>query len=221
MWKGAIAWKKVPTMIQTLGNVLMRHKSKAETDYGRLIRSEVYALWSGVTDMFTFVDNLSTLTYRFLTEAWNEGMKECGIAPEEMTPGERFALVQVLTEQYTYIVSYGNDIVNGSKVNGGKLTPLNKRAQMWANRYQATRSQAMQMACGDKKLRWVVNPLKEHCSSCLKLDGRVYRASIWQKYDIRPRDVRPGHLICKGFRCGCELIVTTDKVTPGRPPNMP
>ncbi|RLC88775.1 MAG: hypothetical protein DRJ03_01620 [Chloroflexi bacterium] len=59
--------------------------------------------------------------------------------------------------------------------------------------------------------------LIHNCIDCLNYSGRVYRASIWAKYDIRPQHP---NLACHGYNCKCHFEVTTENAWPGRPPGM-
>jgi hypothetical protein len=184
-------------------------------NYRHSVRSAVRLLWYGYTDLFGFVDNMYSVIKLGFTRAWHDGMAECGLKPYDMTQEEIEKLNYEMNTEATFVLGFGIDIMNNSKLLGGKLTPLLSRAEMWANKYEYIRSIAMQMACKDEKLLWRINPAKEHCGSCVRLNGRVYRASIWRKYDIYPRMHR---LECGGWRCGCSLEKTMLPVTPGRPP---
>jgi len=150
-------------------------------------------------------------------QAWREGAATCGIKPAERTDNEQQQLNELIAENRQYIFGFGENIEENSKANGGKLGPHLARGQLWINKYNEVKSIAQQMACADIKLKWVWSPQREHCSDCQKLNGRVYRASIWQKYNIHPQSQ---NLQCHGYRCGCSFIMTDEKVTPGRPPNI-
>lgn len=184
------------------------------------VRAAVRKLWIGAGDLFDFFEDMDRAISFHFNAAWNEGANQCGIRPDERTPEEEQRLTTLITQNRQYIYGFGEAVQEGSKANGGLLGPQMSRAEMWVNRYNEVRSIALQMACENTKLRWQINPAKESCRSCLKLNGRVYRASIWAKYNIYPQNT-DGSLACHGYRCGCSFIVTTDPVTPGRPPKLP
>jgi len=196
-------------------------KAKAQSygfnEYARGVRSAVRGLWSGVYDEMAFYEAFYSLLNVGLTAAWQEGARNCGIAPDELTLDELKLMRFRVSEQMNYVTGFAEAIAAGSKENKGKLTPLLQRALMWVNRYNDVKNQAMQIACKDQKLMWVIGPTEQHCASCSKLDGRVYRASIWKKYDLRPQMWR---LACRGVHCLCTLNPTTDRVTPGHPPSI-
>lgn len=197
--------------------VIVEKAAGGAADYTRTIRNAVRGLWSGQQGLFDFMDTMTNAIRRGFTRAWYEGMASVGLQPEDQNDDERAEMNLQINTEILHVLAFANAIMKGDKANGGKLQPLLDRAQMWTNRYIAIASQAMVMAGKDKKLKWVWNPLKEHCSSCQVLNGRVYRASIWQKYDLRPRMRK---LACGGWRCGCSLIPTADLCTPGRPPSL-
>lgn len=181
------------------------------------IRNAVRGLWSGNTDMFDFFEQMDAAIRIGYETAWREGAKTCGIGPGERTEEETQRLEAMIVENRQYIFGYGEAIEAGSKANKGPLAPLMSRAELWINRYGFVVATAQQMACKDTKLMWVWTPEKEHCPDCRKLNGRVYRASVWEKYNIKPKMME---LNCHGFNCGCEFVPTDKPVTPGRPPQI-
>jgi len=152
-----------------------------------------------------------------LTRAFYEGAKVCGVLPSELSYEELNALAAAYFAQYDHLDSLGDAIEANSKANKGKVTPLLRRSDMWSNAYASVKAQAQLMACGDKKLKWNEGDTKEKCVDCLAYDQRVYRASTWARYGIKPQSPS---LACHGFNCHCSFEVTDDKCTPGRPPRM-
>lgn len=189
----------------------------AEADYRRSLRATARSLWAGTMDIYAFIDTMLYSIRRGFTLAWREGSDICGIGVDDISAEEISELNSAINTEMTRVIGYGDFILRNSKKIGGKVNTILARADMWGGSYAMVRSQAMTMACADKKLKWVWNPIKEHCDSCRKLNGRTYRASTWRRYDIYPRMWR---LRCHGKYCGCEFQITTDPVTPGRPPNI-
>lgn len=188
-----------------------------EIDYGRSVRSFVYGLWAGVLDGFGFVDGMAASIRRGFTQAWNDGARICGISPSEMSEEEQDRLQREINQEITYLSNFANDIIAASKASGGLLRVHTARIPMWVNSYARIRELAKMLACKDRKAIWKVNPLKEHCTDCLHVDGRVYRMSIWRKYGWEPRS---RNLECRGYKCGCTLEFTDLPATPGRPPRL-
>ena len=187
-----------------------------EQDYRKAINAAVRALWTGETDLFGFVDNMVGSIRRGLTRAWHEGAGSCGIQPADLTVDELFTLAGIINSEISHILDFGQAIEKGSRANKGKLSTQLRRAQMWGNKYTAVLYQAQTTSCSDLKLRWDLG-IAEHCRSCMKLSGKVYRASTWRKYDLYPKHRR---LECNGYRCQCRFTITQQPCTPGVPPRI-
>jgi hypothetical protein len=193
----------------------MNDLSAREKDYQSAMRTATRGLWSGKNGILAFITQAEQAIEYYFTTAWNEGLGECGIAPSEQTADETARLRLEINTEIGYLWQFGYDIMRGSKLEGGKLTTIFNRLDMWTNKYAKIRALARTYACEDQKLEWVMNPLKEHCRDCLKLNGKVYRQSVWRKYNVYPR---MPELECGGYKCGCDLIVTTKPLSRGRPP---
>ena len=180
------------------------------------VRSAVRGLWSGVLSKGDFTSAMKSVLGRQLMLAWIEGAAECGTKADELSEEESKARDIFIKEQDGFISEFGDAIRERDKISGGKLQPLFGRAEMWINRYADARNQAKILACGDSKLLWTVGPT-EHCRDCLNYNGRVHKASVWAKYEIRPQSPR---LACHGFRCQCQLSKTDKRLTKGVPPRM-
>jgi hypothetical protein len=192
-------------------------KASSEDTYRRSLSENVRALWKGHMGLYEFVQAYDSAVTRGLTRAAYEGIAEFGLSPTDMTDEERSKLRSIINKELTYVWSFGQKIVVSQQVSGGKLSPLLDRVSLWVNRYVEVYELFKSFAAKDKKLKWIVNPQKEHCVDCLRLEGRIYRGSIWAKYEISPRSF---NLNCSGLKCGCSFVATNDKVTPGRPPKL-
>lgn len=189
----------------------------ASDTYRSQIRSAVRGLWSGALSLAQFREAMQSAIRRGLTRAWREGAAKCGVAANELSADELDALAKAVEDEYGYIGNFAGAVREQDKLGGGKLQPLFDRAELWANRYPDIVNRAQVMACGDKKLEWILGPTEEHCADCSKYNGRVYRASTWAKADIRPQH---SGLACHGFQCLCRFEPTDKKLTRGKPPGM-
>lgn len=194
--------------------------SSGTSRYRAGLRAPIRGLWLGVFDHDQFHREMSRAIKRFLQLAWYAGAAECGIKPDELTADEVLALQDAIDYEYLWIGRFGTEIAQKSKANGGLLTPLYNRAEIWLGRWEGVKAQAMTMACGDRKLEWVLGPA-EHCKSCLKLAGKVKRASYWHEKGILPRVHDAPYLECHGFRCACDLVPTDKPISRGPLPRLP
>ena len=194
--------------------------SRGTSLYRSSLRAAIRGLWLGVMDPDQFWKAMSLAIKTHLRAAWLSGAKECGIAPDELTTDEVMALQDAIDYEHIWIGGLANTIEANSKARGGKLTPLLTRIEIWIGRWEGVRSKALTMACKDKKLEWVLGPT-EHCRSCLALSGKVKRASWWNENGILPRVHGAWYLICKGFRCACQIRSTDKPLSRGRMPRLP
>lgn len=97
------------------------------------------------------------------------------------------------------------------------LRAASSRLPMWINRYNEVMNTAKLMAGENVKLMWVLGKT-EHCSSCLKLAGKVKRKREWLAAGIQPQS---RSLECGGFNCQCSLQPTSARASPGRLPGLP
>ncbi len=176
----------------------------------------VIALWRGDLSILVWLTLMALVLRSSLTAAYNEGAASCGIRPGELNAKEITRRDEIVSIQIGFLGGFGEAIVLANRASGNPLAPLLDRAAMWVIRREEAKAEAQAQTCGDQKLEWVWNPLKEHCTDCRNYNGRVYRASTWARYNIRPRS---SELECGGFRCGCTFQPTDAPVTPGRPPN--
>lgn len=198
----------------------MAEQSRGASNYHYSIRTAVRGLWTGALLYNQFIDSMRSTIQAGLTRAYAEGAAACGIVPSEYTLEEKIALDQAIFREFNYIGRFADAIEKGDKASGGKLKPLMARAKMWVNRYNDVVNQAKVTACKNQKLRWMlhlVRVTKEPCKDCLKLNGRIYRAYTWQKWNVRPQSP---DLACNGINCGCGFQTTDERATPGRPPKL-
>lgn len=192
---------------------------KTEAAYRKALRQLVRGYWNGQLGAFDFFDGMAGSIERNFTAAWREGALKWGIAPDEITDAEKTRLALEINTQITYISSFADAIQAGSKANGGQLTPLYDRLELWVNSYGRIETLAGQLAAADAKGQWKYGDTVDHCPSCSAYAGRVYRNSVWVKW-LEPYDLLPRGkgLACGGWNCDCSIIKTSEPVSSGRPP---
>ncbi len=185
------------------------------SSYQAGLRSAVRGFYSGTLTQGQFVDALESAIRRGLTQAFIEGAKECGIKQDELTDKELDELTKAIESEYGYIDDFASGVEESEK-----LAALYNRLSMWVNRYSQVKQQASALACGDIKKVWSLGA-SEHCSSCVRLSGRVKRNSYWQQKGILPRVAGASYLKCRGYRCQCTLVTTDSPISRGNLPNLP
>jgi len=188
---------------------------KTESAYLRSIRASITGLWRSQISPSDFQSSMLSAITRAYNQAAIEGAKQCGISVDEMTDEELKKVQELIENEKQWIDGLAGDIVENNQANGGKLNELIYRANYWASRYEQVKQAIKMMACADKKYRWQYGDTR-HCSSCLDLNGRVYRGKVWANY-IQPRS---SQLACFGIHCQCQLIETDERITSGKPPRI-
>lgn len=191
---------------------------KTEPAYRRSLRQAVRGLWTGDLGQWDFIDTMEYVLQRNLTKAWYDGMKVWGLAPSDITESEKQRLDLEINTQIMYIGGLADAISANSKANGGHLSPLYDRLEMWVKQYGRIMSLAGQMAAADQKGLWKYGDTIDHCASCMSYSGKVYRNSVWRKW-LEPYDLLPRGkgLACGGWQCDCKIVPTSEPVTPGKP----
>lgn len=190
--------------------------------YAKIIRGIARHVWQGKP-----IDALQLLWDAVsvgLNDAWNQGARACGIAPDELTLDEQIRRNMLIVQQRQYIPGF-LAWVNVHRRDGPDKKfwrQILPRTRSWANAWNRAYNEARARACGNEKLMWVLHgrhATKKPCDDCKKLNRRVYRASIWSKYNIYTQSPE---LACKGFNCGCAFRPAGPdaNVTPGKPPRL-
>jgi hypothetical protein len=174
------------------------------TIYAGSIRANFRALWSGTWSTGDFIIAMLETIALGLRTAWIEGMESAGVAEDEISPEEWSILQERINQENAQIAGLAADINASNRAAGGKLGDLMPRAELWINRYNDIVNLARMTASTDPKLRWAIGVgAIDHCQDCLDYNGKVYRASVWAKYGIRPQGE---NLACGGWRCQCEFV---------------
>ena len=183
--------------------------------YQRGLRQPALGLRSGQLDPSGFYDMVTNAIQVGLTDAWHAGAAKCGVMPADLSPDELSMLSQVVSEEYGHVSTLTDYIVAHNRDSGGKFGDLEPRLHMWAMRWGEVHDRAMTMACGDKKLMWTLGD-SEHSPDCLKLAGKVKRASQWKEAGLSPRSP----LLDCGLGCKCSLVKTDKPISKGPLPTL-
>ena len=205
------------------GKLYVKAIDSGQSEFLRSIRAAIRALWSGEDQLEDFLDFMRSLIDIGYTRAWRAGASVCGIESADMTIDEMVVLRRRILEDTIRADNLAIDVWNGRKEVGGKLYSFYPRADLWANNYNEMKNMAQLMSCQDAKMEWVISA-KESCPSCLKLAGKVKRASYWRDNDVHPqhRDKLECMIGAGGVPvCKCSFVQTDAPITPGSLPNLP
>ena len=187
----------------------------SRAQFAAAVSSAVRGVWSRALSSAQGTSALATAVQSYLREAWHAGAEKCGILPGELTDTEQSELLNFIFTQQAFAGRLMREVYRNRQTAGGDLGPFLSRVTLWVQRYHHAYQRGYQMACADKKLRWVLGETEEHCTDCSTAAGRVHRASIWKKYGWEPGSSR---LSCRGYHCDCRFEETDEPALPGHPP---
>lgn len=195
------------------------NEEKSLSSFRTGIRGNIRGLWLGELTVFGFVDGMRATIELGFRQAWAEGAGQCGVSIDELTQQELQQLQTMTNNQFPYLPGFASDIVERDKAAGYPLDPHLDRGEMWISQYGVVVNRAAGMACGDRKKKWILGEA-EHCSSCLKLNGKVKRHSFWVERGIEPQVNGAWYLDCRGYKCQCSLVDTDEPVSRGPLPGL-
>lgn len=193
-------------------------ETKDAGDMEKRVANLVNALYRDTIDIGSFIDSMAALISRQITLAYNAAWVDDGNElpiPAYLVSGRD----NMILSQFMFVDGYMQDIIN-ARLLGNSVNPLLSRAALWANRYNeaynnAQAAIALQMG---GKLKWVEGDTNKKCPVCLKLDGIVAYASIWNELQVQPQNAPNPALSmhsegCQGWRCECSLVPTEERQT--------
>ena len=148
-----------------------------------------------------------------IRRAYIEGLREAGFDPRHMT-GAMFAEIdEAINSEANFIFGYVADLKE-AKENGAPIEFISNRVDLWKARFADMINRAIVTAAIvlNVHLVWEVGPT-EHCSTCLALDQTVATATQWAISGYKPQRPPNALLECGGWRCQCNLRVTTAPAT--------
>jgi hypothetical protein len=167
-----------------------------------------------------FLTRMKALVKFGLKDAWDAGGKALGLSPEDYTPEDLAARDAIISEEQAHISDLLDYLDKLANTPGASLQQAQARLDTWANRYPDVVNRAQVIMGGDAKMLWQYGD-REHCNSCLKLNGIVKRASFWKKAGVLPKSPPNSMLACGGWKCGCSLVPTDKPTRRGRLPSLP
>lgn len=194
---------------------------KSKETYRRGLRAPVRGLWSGEIDVPTALAWFGTAIRREFTLAYQSALQSIGMELEDMTAAEKSALELRIMQEIGHAEGFAADVMAANRESGTLLRVHLDRIEVWIQRVEEIKAMALTAAAKDPKLEWVLDPRKENCSSCQKLNGKVKRASFWRGAGILPAVPDAPYLECRGFNCGCQLRATDKPLSRGRLPGLP
>ncbi len=187
--------------------------AKAQKDYQTtqaLFIADVRDLLMSASTPNTYLDRraFTTVMRSFLKnygmQAYKDGLAQGDVYVDTLDPEDNMRMMETFADQSQYINGLADDVYKTKSVNANNVQ---YRAELWGKSLQAFDDKGLEAANGNAMYVWRLNPLKENCPDCLRLNGQVHRIHNWQKSGWMPKSSR---LACKGFLCGCNFERTSD-----------
>jgi hypothetical protein len=133
-------------------------------------------------------------------EAYLDGLKRAGKKKPEFDAKGKKQLATWLSKQRGFVSSFVASVEDG-KFSAKQLA--NKGLQWTNGSLSDMLYKGMEDGAPRKMWLWRYNPAKEHCVTCLRLNGQVHQMKTYASRGLLPRSTR---LVCHGDNCGCRLI---------------
>lgn len=136
-----------------------------------------------------------------------DGMQDGGIDNPQMTKESTNVIARWRAAQVKRVDAF---VATNFKEDMSE-SQLRNRAQMWVNKsINPLYFEGLAIADKDKRFMWVLDPAKESCLTCLRLNGQIHRMKDFIASSFLPQAPT---LDCKGFQCGCKLTPTELKAS--------
>ena len=186
------------------------------------VKTQAYfqrALWgytrkfhAGDMDVSTFLDKFIALVEDQARRAWNEGMRNVGLDPQNITIAQRARLQEIIGQEFNHVLDFASDIETAQ--NAGKpVDPFKARVDLWANRYPNIVNEAQAFCAPADRFEWIYGDTVQHCSTCAQLNGIVATGQQWRDSGVMPQNPPNPRLECGGWRCRCKLEPTDKPLT--------
>lgn len=174
--------------------------------YQRVLWRDVREFYTGEVERGFVEDDMIRLIDEQLTRAWNEGAREVGVEPADMTDEDLAVVEDIKNGELEHITGF-LDAVEQARQDGTGYEQFRSRVDLWANRYNDVVNQAKVYFGGKTKLVWVYGDT-EHCDTCAACNGIVAWAQEWEQSGLHPQSPPNGALECGGWKCQCTLEPT-------------
>jgi len=208
--------KRKSEIVNAFDTVMDAPHIKTITSYQRGIRELARGLWNNSVSRGQYEVGMENLIEREFRSAFVSGVQRGGMAVADLEDSERQELDDLIENEKGF-VSQLADYIYRNRKDVGKLQSVRSRVDLWVARYMMVKETGYLVASGDKALIWKWDVRKEHCVSCAALNGQVRRASFWRNSGVIPKSWQ---LACHGFRCGCVLTDTDQRISRGRLPRV-
>jgi hypothetical protein len=136
-----------------------------------------------------------------------DGMRDGGIENPQIDKSGENLIGKWRSRQLQFVDKFAESVFKDEQTD----SQLRNRAQMWVNKsINPLYYEGLAIAAKDKNYMWVIDPPKEHCVTCLRLNGQIHKMKDYIASGFLPQAPT---LECNGYNCGCKLVPTDLKAT--------
>ena len=183
--------------------------------YARVMWESVRELYAGDIEAYDFEEVMLRLISEQLRKAWNEGMRQLDLDPEQDQTEEGEAYLQeIMASELDYVGPLAEEIIAAGEKKES-IEQFRARVDIWVGRYEDTRNEAILFYSEkNQRLIWKLGATEKHCQTCGQLDGMVAFASEWETAGVQPQSPPNDLLACGGWQCDCSLEPTDQRRSP-------
>jgi HK97 family phage portal protein len=155
----------------------------------------------GEIDEDEFKEALTDIVIAFVLAAFLDGS---GLSQDQLGEEELQAITEEAEQALLGVENLAEDVFSG-RLGGGNESQLDTLARvgLWAGVGLSVYNLGLLFDPSDPFIKWVIDPAKDNCSTCLAQNGKVLRASEWRQLGLWPQ----GRMLeCKGYNCGCRPV---------------
>lgn len=198
------------------GEISFDREAEAEEAFYAALYILVSELYGGKISKDEFIRRFGDTIENSIGDAWNAGMLQDGLDPEQDMLLTYVAIqMQFAERQKQYIPRLADDILRAAAA-GVLLASFIPRLRLWSSRYREMATIARVVSAPmDLRFTWRLGATEEHCRNCFTLNGQVGTSAQWEELFALGIYPKSGELECGGWNCDCDIIQTDEPITEG------
>lgn len=173
-------------------------------EYQRAFRSFVQVAQAQTFPVAILRSTFRADLQRYGTLAYAQGLQDGGVDPDSasavLKAQRRRAVAEWLALQNPYINKFVEEVADQD----WPVAQIDQRSTLWVNKsLRSAYFAGLHEAEAETMKGWVYDPAKDHCQTCLLLNGQVHSLRDWLKSGFTPGCTC---LECGGYNCGCKFV---------------
>jgi hypothetical protein len=200
--------------------VLHRSVGEVVKSYEDSLTNLVYNAWNRIGNKLTAPAVMQTafrtehkrLVNRVGPEAYGEGLREGGVAIEEMDASDKTAISEWVSAQASFVNDFARAVVEAGADEAQRPAILTRLAQ-WVRSASDLGNTGYLSTKKNRPAIWHLGPTETHCKTCVGLDGKRHRVSWFLERGYLPHVPGNTVLACNGYgHCFISDAVTGERI---------